>query len=534
MELSTTPKNKGLFGQDSLVVKNRNYVWSLKIMGPSLLGRFSKDNEESWSETLKLAIDYHGFFCFTISDINTLHILYKNSQGDTVYIQWKDTYIFVENLSQKINEYENITYHTILANQNNIYLIYFTQDSINSLWKLKYCSKNSKDWTSPIVIDEGSGNSTLQGTAAIEPSGKIHFIYPICSKSKYQLIYKNKNFDSTSWSDREIIANCDKSNLNPYMVIDSKNTLHLVWLRSDGRNYRVMYRKKTQGGWMVGGWSKSRYLSSSGSNAYSPIIGITANKIIVLWRQTEGIYQAVSLNDGISFDSPTLKIHSNNILFKNVFSIDFLSNPGLHSISSFDTGHTTIAFLTEIFQINTEENLVETNLELNPEKSNLEIIISNPEGLTIKSDSNMLKQDLSRINNTIQNLIFRTEDVQLTNLQMEETILEYENAFKILNNTLSEKSLKLKKLEEKNLYLESLLATLKNNIKKPNSENKSLKQQNISLSKKLSYMEQINKDLLKKLQQKEELQKNLNNSIDMYKRELNNIKNSSFWKKLFS
>jgi|GEM_PF-2590497 len=559
-------RNKGILGQEVLHVKNGDRIWTLRSIDEKLWGRLSLDQGQSWQDWIVLLSDYHGYFSFTISGGDKLHLTCKNSAGELVYLCWTGEDIIYDILGDKwINE-ERVSFQTILVNDNGVVnLIYFTDNPLEQFWKIKFCYKNGTQWCLPELIDYGIGQGQTQGAAALDPNGAIHLIYQISASNKYQFVYREKNASINQWSERTSITDSKKSNLYPCLVIDKRGTLHLTWVRSDGMNYRVMYRRKTRGGWMVGGWQRENYLSSPRVNAYTPTIGVLEDEVIALWQQTEGIYQAISYDEGKTFNEPVLKNQYHKLVYKNLLSLDFYKKHGLDTMATFDTGSTAVALLATVFQNSLDEEGYDPNISLPEVQHRQQFILPNMEYLSLDYGQKGLEEQLRKINGNFQRLLFETEDVRLTNMQMKETLVEHKETVNVLEKDLSAKVQELKKTQQQGEKYQEIIKILKDNITEVNSKQGALEKEKLLLEKKvqdllkakgeaegalgktepiIQKLEQQLRDLTKKAQQMEEkfnetvigkdlLIKRLEESANKLAVRLEDLENRPLWKKIF-
>jgi len=365
-------RNQGIFGQKKFMIKNKNYIWILENIDTKLWGRCSIDEGHSWLDWQELVSDYNGFFSFTICDENKLHIICKNSKGHIQYCCWQGEKIAGDLLGDKWVEEERVIYQTIfIDNRGNIHLLYFTENPIEEFWRIKYCFKGDGQWNLPEVIDYGFGYCQNHGTVALGSAGTIYLIYQTFRNNNYQLVYRERYPNTNQWSDKATITTPTKSNMSPSLDIDEKGNLHLTWLWLDGMNLRVMYRRNSRGGWLVGGWQKSQCLSLPEVNCCSPIIGVLENRIEVIWWQKDGIYQCISYDKGQSFSEPILHQKYQKLANKSGFLIDLNKKQGL-DLAAFDIGSIFDASLSTGFKGIENEEKTEIIQSLHKELSEKE------------------------------------------------------------------------------------------------------------------------------------------------------------------
>ncbi|MDW7675805.1 MAG: hypothetical protein SCK28_14850, partial [Bacillota bacterium] len=509
----TVSRNKGILGQELLYIKNGDYIWSLQHKEEKLWGRCSIDEGQNWIDWIVLLSDYMGYFSFTIEG-EKLHLSCKNSQGHLVYLCWHCEEVSIDILGIKYIDEERVTYQTILVDSSSVvHLIYITDNPLNEIWKIKYAFKNGPEWAMPEIIEEGLGQGQSQGAAALDHNDTIHLIYQVMDKGKFQFVYRDRHVDSKQWGDKIDITNSNRSNLYPCLVIDSKGTLHLTWVRSDGMNYRILYRRKTRGGWMVGGWQKERHLSEAGVNAYTPTIGVLADEVIVLWQQTEGIYQCSSFDEGKSFNEQILKTQYNKLIYKNLLTLDAYKKQGLNIMGTFDTGSTSVALLATVFQNEFTEDY-NPNLNLPEVEQKQELILPNMEYLSLDYGQKDLEEHLKKINGNFKRLFFEAEDVRITNVQMKETIEEHTETIENLKYSLEDKDQELTKVKEQEKSMQSLIQILKDSLKETSIKNTAAEKEKLQLEKSIQSLAKEKELLEEKLDNLEELVQSLQNQLN--------------------
>lgn len=541
-------RNKGILGQEALYIKNEHCIWSLRCTEDKLLGRCSLDKGQHWTDWIELVSDYNGFFSFTISDIEKLHITCKLNRGYLVYVCWHGDKASTDILDRKWVEDERITYQNVLVdNSGTPHITYFTDNPLEEIWRVKFCFKGNGQWNPPEVIDHGLGPGQNQGAVILDREGTIHLVYQVSTRSKYQLVYRARPADTGRWTEPTHITDSDRSNLYPCLVADEAGTLHLTWTRSDGMNYRVIYRRKTRGGWMVGGWQKEQFLSLAGVNAYTPTVGVWEDRVVVFWQQIEGIYQCTSLDGGSTFNDPVLKDQYQKLLRTNFLALDLYKKQGLNTTATFDTGSTAVALLATVFQDGRETDEYSLALPETQDLRPLEPMLPSLEYLSLDYGQKGLGEHMRRIDGSFRRLFFEVEDSRLTNAQMKETILDQNEQIQNLEADLEKKVQELGSLE-------ILVKSLMDKISQANGKIKALEKDKRLLENKLQSLNEENAELKGKLEQKKnainqlrEKEMRFRQQLDeqagtileleqnskIFKQETEILKNTPFWKQIF-
>lgn len=534
-------RNQGILGHKELYIKNQHCIWSLSCTDENLRGRCSLDGGQTWTEWIELLVNYNGFFAFTVSEVEKLHFTCKNYMGNLIYFCWHGEKVITNILDGKRVEGEKITYQSVMVDgSGNVHVIFFTFSPGKEVWRAYHCYNVDDQWCQPEMIDYGIGKGQSHVAVALDYKGTIHLVYQYSVRSRNQLVYRARNSTTGLWTGPTYITDSGRSNLYPCLVIGESGILHLAWARSDGMNYRVMYRRKTTGGWMVGGWQNKQFLSSQGVNAYTPAVGVWGDKVIVFWQQVDGIYQCSSLDGGNTFNEPVLKEYCNDLSDTNLLALDFYNKQGLNAMTTLDTGNSTVALLANIFQNNVETG--ENNMILFERQDLPDLTL--PSLDYGKSGPN---EHMCRIDKNIRRMFFEIEDSRLNNAQVKETIQEQDEriqdlAADLMNIVEEIKSIDkvVKSFVDKVNQVNFKISELEKNEHLLDNKLRSLKEENDMLRKEFGQKGiALNQVKERELYVKQELNQQattimeLKQGMKLFKQELEVVKNTPFWKKIF-
>ena len=177
-------------------------------------------------------------------------------EKDTVHLSWADT--------------------SPLLGSGTDSDIYYTHKKIN------------KDWNNIELVTDNSDNDTFDPFLTVDTEFNVHIVWyeSISPTGKSDIIYKKKALDG-EWMENEIVStNCVDSSLDPSIVVDLKQNIHVVWndnthLFDNGADYDIFYRVKDPNN----GWLPIELISAtSRSNCKWPFIVIDkSNTVYVAW-----------------------------------------------------------------------------------------------------------------------------------------------------------------------------------------------------------------------------------------------------------
>jgi hypothetical protein len=100
------------------------------------------------------------------------------------------------------------------------------------------------------------------------------------------------------------ISDAGQDGFEPQVIVDGSGTVHAVWTRSDGTNFRIQYSTRTPNG----DWSAPVNLSDPGQSASQPQLDLDpSGNLLVVWTRSDGTnlrIQATFKPSGSAFGAP--------------------------------------------------------------------------------------------------------------------------------------------------------------------------------------------------------------------------------------
>lgn len=112
------------------------------------------------------------------------------------------------------------------------------------------------------------------------------------------------------WEPTKRLTWTSVSSIEPDIVVDSSNTMHVAWADTPNITTEIFYKKSTNGGMT---WSGANRLTSTSERSYTPTITIDSNSHIhIVWEEWEkrALYYKRSTNAGNSWTQKRLTWNS--------------------------------------------------------------------------------------------------------------------------------------------------------------------------------------------------------------------------------
>lgn len=485
-----------------LTFAHGDFIWNLykNARGHLCIKKYDPDTAV-WSDEEVLVTDFREEYSLALGDNDNIHLIAEDSTGIFNYYFWdgsrwsKEVQLFPRN--------PNSTSNLMLAvSAGCVHVTYLSKTEKAKVLVHQY--KYAGQWSKPAIINtigEPCGNAVINSGT----NGRIHLVAQEIDGDNYQLCHYAFDPGTNSWQYRYLLTKQQSSNkLDPCILSDRYNNLHLVWLKSDGMHLRVYYRRFRPGGWLVGGWGKEQVISPSQANAFSPILLNSNNRLITMWQQIDGIYYSTSLDWGDTWSNPEKEGQFKDFMKLNYQMGSKLKQEPLDLVRTFSATSPQLVLLAA-YTYATRSLKEPEAPETSTEDSKALLRMHNPKALVPKN----LQQVQS--DTRLYKLTFAMEDVRLTTQQLGDTVKKQTRQ---INDTAAElDSIKqfMSHLEEKVVVNSRAITNISDKLdnKLDTLEAESLKQV-IENNSRLQEMEQ-------KIQQLAGELNKLRNLLDSYK-----------------
>ncbi|HLR34869.1 MAG TPA: hypothetical protein VK071_06010 [Tissierellales bacterium] len=226
-------------------------------------------------------------FSVVIDKKDKVQLIYLIENGTLIhsnYIQNKWTKQSVLKLNTKSNIYK---YLTLFISNGSINIFYACANLVNvNLWSIEQLTQESSQWKKKTVTSIFSQKMLTPFYIDSDSLGNIHLIFKTNEKDSSHIYYLFYNIFIKKWSQIiEKISLLKTNNIFPYLFVDSKNNIHILWSSLENKKYILKYKT----------------LSHIGQNKFRwqtinlPIVSNCINTPIML--ENNGILKIIYLKD---------------------------------------------------------------------------------------------------------------------------------------------------------------------------------------------------------------------------------------------
>ena len=304
-------------------------------------------------------------YSVTIDNSNRIHLTHISKSGQLNYSiyenkNWSTTTIAKFDLRSRI--YNNIF---ILSHEESIHIIYAYANLINSkLWNIHHISGNRGNFKHRNVTKFASERSSILFSIDMDLSNSIQLLY----RSKVNdadLLYSTfYNSFTEQWNPVPQKVNTSNSFKEfPYILSDTKNNIHSLWLEKFNTNFVLKYSRFTSSGSNKYRWNEIKipYIDNCNNN---PIIIEEGGILKIIYPVENGIGNLYSLDYGITWEKgEIINIETNKLnLIHVVEAVSKLKNTKINDVYCYIEGKINFLFINNSSSsnlISTEDNLID-------------------------------------------------------------------------------------------------------------------------------------------------------------------------------
>ncbi|MGF7059983.1 hypothetical protein [Brassicibacter mesophilus] len=492
------------YWKENVVIKNTSgetYCFYLDEENKIKYNKYSIENDLIYSSTLNE--DKILDFSTEIDKNDKIHLLCITSEGKLVYYlysksRWSES--ILTKFDIKSNKYKHLS---LKISNNSIHIFFSYSNMINpSVWTIQHIIGNKNNWKKYNVISMNIGKFPPFFHIDFDKFDNVHMIYKAKSKSlNDEIYYTFYNSLLKKWNPSpQQISEQHKDSDSPYIFIDTKDNVHIVWLVLNNSNQTLTYKHLPSIGNYKFKW-KSEHLPIYDINITNPIIFERLGKIKIMFASQSTIKSIVSSDDGFTWTLDTsetfdtvdsfqlVKYSSNYILETSKTKINdlyiYVNNPIIQLPNDIYEGDQNFLNISNISEdINSKDNDIAYNYSNNIDVSGQYVEMSeidqiseeeNPEAnqeekATIlknldEFNCESIKEFVSNSKVSLDSILSKEKEINAIKTKIEKMI--YDNSLCLDKEIKYYKGL-YKDISDKLLSIENILVQCRN-------ENKTLK-----------------------------------------------------------
>ncbi|WP_427339125.1 hypothetical protein [Caloranaerobacter sp. DY30410] len=405
-----------------------------------------------------------------IDNNDKIHILCITKTGELIYYIYSKDTLSEKNLTTldiKSNRYD---YFYLKVIKDEIHIFYAFSNIINStVWTIQHIVGNKQSWEKKNVISITPGKYMSPYYLDFDKLDNIHLVYKNVENKTQQIYYTHYSSFLKNWSKYPIrVSDVSVDNLHPYIFVDNRNVIHLVWSKLDNNNLRFVYKQRSVITNQKGKW-ESIELPLSRSTYTHPIIYEDFGVLRMLYKQNNSIKGLTSKDFGFSWTNDTSLDNLGNQNWKYFRYIS--NNPKEKSKIKINHIYAKITDTIELYckylntDISNTKNFTNNNMKIS--KLNLNTTINQKNKITNSSknintinakiepfifENNNIKEFVDNTNRQIKDIFSKTYNINLIKKEIETLLLNntknLENKIKSDKNDLNSILTKLDSLND--------------------------------------------------------------------------------------
>ena len=192
------------------------------------------------------------------------------------------------------------TYPFVAADSSdNLYLLW--SDTTPGQYEIYYRRSTDQgvSWSSTQRLTWNAGDSQ-NPKIAFDNSGNIHLVWHDSTSGDAEFYYMKSTDGGNSWSGSQRLTENSGESLFPVIVISSTDMIHVFWQDDTPGNHEIFYKKSTDGGSI---WSAQKRLTwNAGDASYPSAVIESSNTIHLVWGDNtpgnDEVYYKKSTNGG--------------------------------------------------------------------------------------------------------------------------------------------------------------------------------------------------------------------------------------------
>lgn len=275
--------------------KTWNFFWDPKEgLCYSILK--SKNN---W--TIPFSIDKSALeqFHADMDQEDRFHLLYQNSDGNIFYCLLEGDSLRITEVLKSRTPASYDKSLRIIALPHIVYFFYILRHGEKLL--LSYQTLSDGTISSPKAIDYVSPESNTY-SLAYDKTGLLYIFYVSFNNGIKKLGYKVNTMNQPGWGEFVNAADGNYDFGYPRIIIDPKNTLHLLFQRNNEDRFDLVYRQKISGRSL---WSNETVIHTSSVNFAESSPVFINGSLTIYWVRSDVVSYSHSSDAGATWSRPS-------------------------------------------------------------------------------------------------------------------------------------------------------------------------------------------------------------------------------------
>ncbi|MCR1897938.1 hypothetical protein NSA47_02915 [Irregularibacter muris] len=283
--------------QDSL---NQSFIFYVDKQHNLIFNELKTDNNYTNTKIVKSNV---ADFAANIDKNNKLHLLYLLNSGELIYAVYLNK-TWEENVVRKLDPRSNrYKYLNLFIHESHISIFYAFTNIINTnLWSIEHITKDSTYWSKKTILSVFSGKNFTPFYLDKDKFGNIFLIYRAKEYTTNHIYYTFYNIFNKEWVKAPAkISSSEIDNISPYLFIDSRDNIHVLWYSLDDNDYLLTYKQLSPMRQSKYHWTEIN-LPKITNSSYPPIMFEKNNKLYIVCIGEDKIHCLVSENYGLNWN----------------------------------------------------------------------------------------------------------------------------------------------------------------------------------------------------------------------------------------
>lgn len=184
-------------------------------------------------------------FSVAIDKYDRIHLICLTKEGNLLY------YIYSKNEWQKYEltkfnlTSSKVKYLTLHIIGDNIHIFYIYNSIINkNIWTINHLSVSKNKWRKQNIISYNGSKFVSPFYIDFDYHNNIHLVYKSNYEDSQHIYYTSYSSFLKKWNHSpQILSKRNTDNSYPYLFVDDKNTVHVIWCSLINGSFKLIYKQ---------------------------------------------------------------------------------------------------------------------------------------------------------------------------------------------------------------------------------------------------------------------------------------------------